>query len=149
MKTYSEDVFYKELEKDIKEALKEVSLQIKKDIEDYIDENIYNAYEPLVYERTRKLFESVEVTPVKKVGEEWYVEIYISEEKHSENKYWHEEEKGYDKIIEFFEKGKADWRDNEKVETISLAEKEWIGKQTGKAYKEILEHLKSKYDIIK
>lgn len=149
MKTYSEDVFYKELEKDIKKALKEVSLQIKKDIEDYIEENIYNAYEPTVYKRMKKLSKSVKVTQVKNVKGEWYVEIYISEEKHPENKFWHEEVRSYDEIIDFFEKGEADWRDNEEVETISLAEKEWIGKQTGKAYKEILGYLKSKYDIIK
>lgn len=149
MKVYDEDVFYKELEKDIKKALRAISVQIKKDIEKYIEENIYKAYDPFTYKRTKDLFKSVEIKPVKQVDGEWYVEIYISEEQHPENKYWHEEEKSYDEIIEFFEDGEADWRGNDKVKTISLAEKEWVGSQTGKAYREVLKYLKSKYDIVK
>ena len=147
MKTYdSIESLYKDLEKEIKKDLKIIAVQIKADIDQYIEDNIYNSYEPFVYERTRELAKSCKITPVKNIGGEWYIEIYILNEIHKNPSNWMESQRTFSEIIDFFENGEASWRNGE-VETISLAKKTWI--DMGKALKELQNFLKSKYDVIK
>ena len=147
MKTYdSIESLYRDLEKEVKTELRVIARKIKADIDKYIDDNIYNAYEPFIYERTKELGKSCKVTPVQNIGGEWYIEVYIKEEVHKNPSNWRGEQRTFDEIIEFFENGEATWR-NGKVETISLAEKKWV--TMGKALREIQNFLKSKYNIIK
>lgn len=138
---------YKELEKEIIASLIVISEKIKKDIERYIEVNIYDAYSPEIYNRTNELKKSIKVEPVKNIGDEWYIEVYILEEIHKDKSNWRDGQKTFDEIIEYFESGKANWRDNEKIETISIAEKEWV--YMGRALKEIKNYLGKKYDVIK
>lgn len=137
---------YKDIEREVKKELRLIAIKIKADIDKYIDDNIYNSYEPFVYKRTKELSKSCKVTPVVNVNGEWYIEIYILDEIHKKPSNWNGEQKTFSEIIDLFESGKATWRDGE-VNTVSLAEKEWV--DMGRALKEIERFLKSKYDIIK
>ena len=51
-----------------KEVLEDVAKQIKEEIFRYIDENLYNAYEPVAYDRTYEYRDSVVVKPLPKRG---------------------------------------------------------------------------------
>ena len=137
---------YRDLEKEVKTELSVIAKKIKADIDKYIEDNIYNAYEPFIYERTKELAKSCKITPVQNVGGEWYIEVYIEEEVHKNPSNWRGEQRTFSEIIEFFENGEASWR-NGKVETISLAERTWV--DMGKALRELQNFLKTKYDIIK
>ena len=137
---------YRDLEKEVKTELSVIAKKIKADIDKYIEDNIYNAYEPFIYERTKELAKSCKITPVQNVGGEWYIEVYIEEEVHKNPSNWRGEQRTFSEIIEFFENGEASWR-NGKVETISLAERTWA--DMGKALRELQNFLKTKYDIIK
>ena len=147
MKIYNSiESLYKDIENDIKKELRVIAVKIKADIDKYIEDNIYNAYEPFIYERTKELAKSCKITPVQNVGGEWYIEIYILDETHKNPSNWSDEQRTFGEIIEFFENGEASWR-NGKVETISLAERTWA--DMGKALRELQNFLKTKYDIIK
>ena len=137
---------YRDLEKEVKTELSVIAKKIKADIDKYIEDNIYNAYEPFIYERTKELAKSCKITPVQNIGGEWYIEVYIEEEVHKNPSNWRGEQRTFSEIIEFFENGEASWR-NGKVETISLAERTWA--DMGKALRELQNFLKTKYDIIK
>ena len=137
---------YRDLEKEVKTELSVMAKKIKADIDKYIEDNIYNAYEPFIYERTKELAKSCKITPVQNIGGEWYIEVYIEEEVHKNPSNWRGEQRTFSEIIEFFENGEASWR-NGKVETISLAERTWV--DMGKALRELQNFLKTKYDIIK
>lgn len=137
---------YRDIEKEVKTELSVIAKKIKADIDKYIEDNIYNAYEPFIYERTKELAKSCKITPVQNIGGEWYIEVYIEEEVHKNPSNWRGEQRTFSEIIEFFENGEASWR-NGKVETISLAERTWV--DMGKALRELQNFLKTKYDIIK
>ena len=141
------DSLYRDLENDAKDYMNELAEDIKRDLDMLIEQNIYNAYEPSSYERTDELKNSVLVKPARKYNGEWNIEVYISNAKHSENGFY-PEEKRLDEIIEFFEDGDASWRDNQNVETFSIAKDIWLSGSACKAFRQLLNKLKRKSTIL-
>lgn len=81
--------FYTQLDNDIKNELREISLNIQKDMRLFWLESVYANKSPK-YDYTNDLLESTRVSEPIKNGNEWTVEIYIDQTAHT-NKAWYNE----------------------------------------------------------
>jgi len=96
---------YAELEKQIKTDLMIEAQKIHLAIQDYIISDIYQTYSPKFYDRTGTLLNSIEVSPVKKNGDEYTIEIYVKDELH-DIAFWETgEQRTLTEILEYFAEG--------------------------------------------
>lgn len=68
----------KYLESPMELFLLQAGQKIRKVIREYIQERFYNQYDPLYYDRTYQLLDSVTCTDVKKVGNKYQLEVYLN-----------------------------------------------------------------------
>lgn len=66
------------IEKQVKNFLLEAGVEVGKVIKEYIQERFYDAYDPLKYDRTYQLLNSVTCTEVKQIGNTYQIEVYLN-----------------------------------------------------------------------
>ena len=147
MKVYDDvDSLYLELEKEVERILNIEAEKIRKAMEDYIDNEIYKTYKPIVYERMDEFKKSATIRPAKlEANGEWVVEIYIPDNIVHSPSNWKGQQRTLAGIAEWFANGESFVRD-EKLDVIEEVSKEYIDEN--KALTEIYNYLKSKFDII-
>lgn len=138
------DSFYNDLEDEIMLSLVEVADDVKKAMEDYIENEIYGSYDPFVYERTNAFKNSVKIEPVEFSNNKYSIRIYISNEEHIDTPQWRDSVMTYSQIADMFASGNGYGRNGVKYDVISETQKE----EVKKAIKELLNHLKTKFDIL-
>jgi len=139
------EAFYANLEKQVIQSLEQEAIKIQQAIRLYILTNIYNSYTPSVYNRTQELLNSAIIKPVQNKGGEYYIEIYISDEMHSQSN-WVGESRTLSEIAEAFANGEGYSRGGIEYDAIGNIQEEYVA--SGRAINEILGMLKSKgFDI--
>lgn len=112
------EAIYAELEKQVKTALMVEAQKIKLAIEDYIILDLYQSYTPQYYERTGTLLNSIEVSPVKKDGDEYAIEIYVKNELHDIPHWKTGKDRTLTEILQEFADGNGYARDGKEIDPI-------------------------------
>lgn len=136
--------FYNDLQDEVMLSLIEVADDVKQAMEDYIENEIYGSYSPLVYERTNAFKNSVKIESVKFSNNQYSIRIYIPDEEHIYTPQWRDEIMTYSQIADMFANGGGYGRDGQKYDVINETQQ----KEVEKAIRELISHLKTKFDII-
>lgn len=142
------DDFYKDLEKQTIASLEKTAQEIRRGWMDLIETEIYDSYSPSVYNRQNSLYNSIMISPVKKRNGEYSIDIYASEELHTENPTWRDdwlENTTYSSIFDRFAKDGFYGRGGESIDVTKMTNEEWI--ENKKATNLILNYLSKWFDI--
>ena len=139
--------FFKQLDNHIPDTLKNIAKEIQEDMRFFWLQSIY-ANKGSYYKYTNDLLESTKVSEPYKVGDEWRIYIYISEEDHTNKAWYNLSELGISKgenvpITLVAERMQLIGRSGNIMDE---ANKKWLA--NGKAMQDIINRLKQKYDII-
>ena len=136
--------FYNDLKDEIMLSLVEVADDVKRAMEDYIENKIYGSYDPFVYERTNAFKNSVKIEPVNLSNNQYSIRIYIPDEEHIYSPQWRDSTLTYSQIADMFASGNGYARNGVNYDVVSETQKN----EVKKAIKELLNHLKTKFDIL-
>jgi len=147
------DDFTRVFENEVKKSLEYTAREMQKRIRVLILEEIYSIH-PEKYQRTYKLLNSVEVVPIKKVGNEWIIEVRFKDEDHV-NKSWYDAEgsgiqKGdsvtLSQIMEAIAEGEAKMGTyGTEIDIMDLAQEEFLVQK--KAFRMIYDYLKDNFQM--
>lgn len=142
------DEWYKELEKQTIASLEKTAQEIRQGWMDLIENEIYNSYSSSVYNRSKALYNSIEISPVRKSNGEYTIDIYASEELHEGNSTWRDDwsdNVSYSSIFDRFAENGFYGRGGESIDTVKMTNEEWI--ENKRATNLILNYLSKWFDI--
>lgn len=76
------DEYFKYVKKQIKSVLEQIAEEVRKELYDTVNDNLYKTYNPKQYQRTYELLNSISKTEIKENSDgEYYVVIYYDTDK--------------------------------------------------------------------
>lgn len=142
------DDFYKDLEKRTIASLEKTAKEIRNGWMDLIESEIYESYSPSVYNRSKALYNSIEISPVRKSNGQYTIDIYASDEMHLENDTWRDDwsdSSGYSDIFDKFAENGFYGRGGKSIDVLKMTNEEFI--ENKRATNLILNYLSKWFDI--
>ena len=144
MSTMSIQQIHDIIDNQIPLILQKEGIQIMNYAKKIIDD-IYNSYSPFAYERTYELYDSMKMKIVKEENE-WVLQVYIDDKKHSYNPTWkYNKPSTYAEIFEKFKKGF--YGRDKGYDVMGGTKEEWI--DTGKAIEFFINEMQKKFKILR